>query len=358
MIPTSKELACGPFGVSVLDSTNAMFCKCDPGWSQSVEFAFFIPNRKDIAEDQAKLLKLPCDNNVAFLRVLFAGILILSVLSIVAHFAFLKTKRQLFRLLPTISYFLLLLVVAIIKLADEDKLFGVDIGQTVLTSFTFFNALLTGVVFFNKYITYQEKIFKVSTDKVRNQIKRFKRLRRVIVTIDVVSVTLLLSTVFADEGALILFKAALVIGIFRSFYDMYCAIVLIKLLLDSMDILVDDIHEKVRKSMKRVRFILLLLSVITIFFYLTALISNEGMVAWKYILPILAILHLTMTLLVLFSYQEQVLRTRFEVIASKVFGISLLNSTTSKISTATDQKNYTQRSHVTRIKRSISGVTK
>eukprot|EP00924_Labyrinthula_sp_SR-Ha-C_P000750 snap_masked-scaffold_7-processed-gene-2.54-mRNA-1 protein AED:1.00 eAED:1.00 QI:0/0/0/0/1/1/2/0/340 len=282
---------CGMFG-----QCEDILCTCEPGWSQSTEFCFFL---EDISSSKnfSLIETLPCDTHFGILSFLYWVLAISLFLNIVIQLAFIRRFRQLKRILPWILSMAFNLIAAGIKLQNIRSVnFGEDLMVTVFFSLGYFFGNLGSSVFLYKFIFYQKRMISFSN---RTQF-----------ILSNLTVAEYIGTMNDFIGAL----AQCALAFYnseetRALYLMIGCYILVELMLNDSKVLAipSTLNKRLKKhfeTLRRVRVAVVLFGVQTIFCCLSSLLSFVFLNMWKYFLPSNTALAGITGIIVVFRYQQ------------------------------------------------------
>eukprot|EP00924_Labyrinthula_sp_SR-Ha-C_P011272 snap_masked-scaffold_48-processed-gene-1.94-mRNA-1 protein AED:0.15 eAED:1.00 QI:0/0/0/1/1/1/2/0/356 len=303
-------LNCGIHGVCVQDQ-----CVCNPGWSQSLDFAFFVQNRFDFVDDSGRFGQLPCDENLKVLRAIYV-IGIIFALSVGAVYGSLvKNKRQFFRLIPifiSVGMGVGCLGYKLKNLREVEVAYGINlpftalgIGCATLGHFAF-------LIFIQKYIYFQTKMISVDSSHKKILI-RFQRLQYIFCFITVAIFVLSVSLVFidTDNQAFIIQQTIFGLGFTLLIYITYGADYFIKLVIAALQdqetkqgmSTLKEQTRKYRKNMNILRKCYLAHGILATLNFAIGITSQQGMIYWG------------MSIIVVFIYQERRIKKFVEKLA-------------------------------------------
>lgn len=226
--------ACGVYGACNENNT----CICDvPGWTQSPEFMLFTD----------ELDTSLCYYNDSIIRGIYGANLAVSAIGLIAQSVTIKTKSQMKRGLPALTFFTLNIIMSIWRLTDEDALLGVN----VLFTFVFANILLSvlamdHIAAFRVSVYLRETFPFIRENRVNRKYGELQsKFYRVVILLDVISLqSWWIASIFDDrETTLIIFRVSLTWAVIRYLYGFLNIYVLKVYILDIKRILDQDEHE-------------------------------------------------------------------------------------------------------------------
>lgn len=307
-----QQPSCGLFGTAENGT-----CVCDPGWSQSLDFVFFLP--KNASDDEEVLATLPCDAQTTLLQVLYGLSGVCSLLIIVTYMVVIKKVSQFKRLLPLFLGFLLHAIHSFYKVLNFDinGSFSVDMffSLTFIVAFTVTN--ISTLVFLNKYVWYQEHIMPVHRKATMVSIKHVAHSQYLAVFMTLLASGLVTTALFVEETPRrdILFRSGLVLySVFSVFVLLPGAYLLNLLIIDvkktaAVGTTRLDVGNAI-KNLKRVKIATIALHVLIISGFFLAIVSTIGIIVIKYMIPLCLVVGCFHALVVLYSLQDTRARRR------------------------------------------------
>eukprot|EP00924_Labyrinthula_sp_SR-Ha-C_P001309 snap_masked-scaffold_7-processed-gene-19.55-mRNA-1 protein AED:1.00 eAED:1.00 QI:0/0/0/0/1/1/2/0/325 len=183
---------CGAFGTCLNNST----CVCSGGWSQSVEFAFFV----DRLDPRFSASILPCDTSTTLLRIIYGSAALVSLGVLVFYVYSIRKFSQFKRLFLFLIGYSCYAVLSFYRLFNVDGIYAKDKLFSILFVFGFFCTNISSIIFLNKYVWYQEKTLPIHRAKNLQLIELVAKLERGMVLICFIAFGLNLAPVFLKNN--------------------------------------------------------------------------------------------------------------------------------------------------------------
>lgn len=180
---------------SLSENETISFCRCNKGWSQSREFAYFNPN------DELRAGTCFYHRDIID-HTLYSLVVIASLLSLVAGVLVIKTRKQLQRQIPNLLSHMINLILSVYRLTNPaEALFGIDFLFSFLISITIALNNISVIIFFNKYIQYlMQKIEFVDKTGIRKRGEFLRKLSYAQVVLEIVLAQLLWIVPLTSRG--------------------------------------------------------------------------------------------------------------------------------------------------------------
>uniref|UniRef100_A0A7S3V2B6 Uncharacterized protein n=1 Tax=Aplanochytrium stocchinoi TaxID=215587 RepID=A0A7S3V2B6_9STRA len=268
------------------------FCVCDDGFSQSLEFSFFV--------DEPFLNSSICIYNENAVSRLYMVLVALAIFTSCMQILKLENQRQVRRQLPHIGYSVFITGESFYRVYYPDKaLCGVDPVFTLVFSQCAVLAAWQGYIFLSKYLRYVAK--KVQLDAFFLRAEAYQRVYFYVLVIHSVSVQLFwISTWMSRDRVMIVFQFVFTVQVLRvAFQIAFFQFALSELSKDMRKLLDFDDSTKMTKSgiqvfleknidgLEKRRRVLVASGILEITLWATALASNFFFLCWSYMLPVL-----------------------------------------------------------------------
>eukprot|EP00924_Labyrinthula_sp_SR-Ha-C_P014178 snap_masked-scaffold_72-processed-gene-0.29-mRNA-1 protein AED:1.00 eAED:1.00 QI:0/-1/0/0/-1/1/1/0/222 len=176
-------------------------CICDPGFSQSLDYSYFVDKRFSFVDNVTLFATLPCDQNETAIKTLYLIAIILILLSILAYAQLIRKTSQVKRLLPFFFSNGLVTAGLIYKLQNFDDpavAYGIDIFFTIsfLLSQCFGGAYLLN--FIQKWIRWEEKLI-AKKENVDPELENFKKTQKISFVLICLAPIPVITTLFVDD---------------------------------------------------------------------------------------------------------------------------------------------------------------
>eukprot|EP00924_Labyrinthula_sp_SR-Ha-C_P001304 snap_masked-scaffold_7-processed-gene-19.59-mRNA-1 protein AED:1.00 eAED:1.00 QI:0/-1/0/0/-1/1/1/0/354 len=278
---------CGPFGTCVNNT-----CSCDEGWSQSLEFLFYV----DDTGPEFDFDTLPCDNNLSVIRCLYGLAATLCLVVIIVYSSRIKKFSQLKRALPLLLSFSGFFTICAQRTIVKDVKFKEDVLFTVLFILAFYASSIATLIFLHRYIWYQKQTLHINSVKISRVIKRIIGFEKLVIGACTVGAVCFLVSVFSEDflTAKIAFQSAFGLYLLQSIYTLIPGGYLISLLLRDVRRISTDERggtrkkntlREVVKSMKLVRDMTVILHVSEFTLWFLGAFTKFGMSLLKYSVP-------------------------------------------------------------------------
>eukprot|EP00924_Labyrinthula_sp_SR-Ha-C_P012574 snap_masked-scaffold_10-processed-gene-10.27-mRNA-1 protein AED:1.00 eAED:1.00 QI:0/-1/0/0/-1/1/1/0/384 len=292
-------------------------CICDAGFSQSLDFSFFVDNRFDFLDNKTRFSKLPCDQHLDSLRIMYIIAIFFCVLEVLPHCFVIKKLSQIKRLIP----FLLAswsgaagLTYKLLNFQNPRVAYGIDFPFSFILIFSSTCGNLAFLVFIQKYVIWESKMIR-SDEKELRTLQRFRKAQGIFLFFVVLTAALnfFLLTNDSKNVALpasltgyFLIVATLVYVVYGADYFIQCVITSLEHSF-RFDLNKDRRHQanRYKKNMKILRFTLLFHGVLLAVANILPLTSFQGLNSMKYFVPIQYIQYALVALTTFFVYNEK-----------------------------------------------------
>eukprot|EP00924_Labyrinthula_sp_SR-Ha-C_P009429 snap_masked-scaffold_2-processed-gene-23.27-mRNA-1 protein AED:1.00 eAED:1.00 QI:0/-1/0/0/-1/1/1/0/380 len=291
-------------------------CICKPDWSQSLDFSFFIDKRFSFVNNETSFSRLPCDQHLGTIKILYYLALSLIILSVLENLFSLRNLRQLKRAIPFLFASAVGLSGLLYKVQNlqGSVFYGIDyfFTLTMITSSTLGN--LAFLVFIQKYIRWESKMINDSEEQIR-LLHRFRLSQKVVLFIIILTPVTTLLLLNFDKRRISLSIAY--IGYSMVFvtlcYVIYGADYFIRRVITSLETNFQKniseeksiLAKKYARNMKILRACYVIQGTTLAIGNIIALTSFKGMNSWKYILPSYYILYSLLAFITVFVYNER-----------------------------------------------------
>mmetsp|Transcript_5119 Transcript_5119/g.5923 ORF Transcript_5119/g.5923 Transcript_5119/m.5923 type:complete len:360 (-) Transcript_5119:386-1465(-) len=288
------------------------FCRCDPGWSQSLEFSFFI-EEKDLSSSI-------CIYNQNLINGLYILIGVLAVLGVLLQSLRIESFRQVKRQMPHIGYSMISMGIVIYRIHNPDKaLCGIDPLFTFFISVCSILTAWQGYIFLNKYLKYIAK--KAQINSFFDRAKIYQKIYFGILVVHTPVICLLWVATYLERSAtMIVFQTVFAYNVFRLcfqvFFFQYALSEAIKDFKEVIHFKADDttkvtngviirwMEKNIPRMVKRKR-VLVFSNVVELCLWGVALVNEFFFQCWSYLLPILGCLLFVYALAVIIASKRK-----------------------------------------------------
>mmetsp|Transcript_17674 Transcript_17674/g.21434 ORF Transcript_17674/g.21434 Transcript_17674/m.21434 type:complete len:370 (-) Transcript_17674:77-1186(-) len=315
---------CGAYG----SCANGTVCLCRQGWEKSTEIAFYLSKEEfEFAKANPDSNNLVCDLKPGFLRFLYLLALFLTstiFFKQLIHVRKWKHLKKLYSYLITCSC---AIVFCLIRAIDLQRAVGEDVFVTLLFAVVHIFGNIGVIRFNNKFIRYQvnsnQQFIK---EESKFDPKKLQLAQGVLFFLDTFIGILMICGALVDDRDTTkkLFLASFGIYFFRSFHQIWAVEYFTKFVIKDMDYVLLMMKENSksnkldefelmqmdsmvssRRGLMAVYYSMMVYTAIIMFFYGTAWLSDIGLVAYKYFMPLQIILGMVWSLIVLVAWKHR-----------------------------------------------------
>lgn len=332
---------------------NETFCACNPGWSKSTEVAFYLSEEQYFADiDDPILGNQICDTNNTLLQTAYGFTLAVTTCVFLYQGVLIRSVKHLKRLGAFMLCCVSSIAYCLLRLIESSAYFGQDPLATILFAIVHVSGNAAVLVFNYRFISYQLKAARTHGAGLRTITKynpnKIKYLQIFLQLLDFIVGILFIASTFVNtlKETATLLRVAFGIYAFRIVYQTWASRYLTFYVISDLDKVINEVEppaselrdsrvdildngmsmhdntlienfRRSRKGLKIVYYSVTMYTVLMGYFYFMAAVSNIGLSAFKYFMPIQIVSGMLWSIVVLKAWKHNSIRKNASTIASK-----------------------------------------